>query len=50
MQEYSGKSEVLTTNVVTIKESKEFKKIIEYITKNQPTEVPITANPIIENT
>jgi hypothetical protein len=34
VQEFTGKSEVLTTNVATIKESKEFKKITDYISKN----------------
>jgi hypothetical protein len=50
VQEFSGKSEVLTTNVATIKESRDFKKITDLITKNHPTEVPIIASPIIENT
>jgi hypothetical protein len=36
VQEFTGKSEVLTTNTATIKESKEFKKITEYISKNHP--------------
>ncbi len=50
VQEFTGKSEVLTTNVATIKESKEFKKITDYITKNHPDEAVLITAPVIENT
>lgn len=50
IQEFTGKSEILTTNVATIKESKDFKKITEYISKNHPAESAVIATPVIENT
>lgn len=50
VQEFTGKSEVLTTNVATIRESKEFKKITEYISKNHEAETALTAAPVIELT
>jgi hypothetical protein len=50
VQEFTGKSEILTTNVATIKESKEFKKITDYIVKNHPSEAPLISTPVIENT
>lgn len=50
VQEFTGKSSIVTTNVATIKESKEFKKISDLIVKNHPTESALITSPLIETT
>lgn len=50
VQEFTGKSSILTTNVATIKESKEFKRISDMIVKNHPTESALITSPLLETT
>lgn len=50
MQDFTGKSQIQTNNVATIKESKEFKKITDFISKNHPDDAGLLTTPIVETT
>lgn len=50
VQEYTGKTEVTTSNIATITETKEYKKITEFINKNHPESTNLISSPVMEST
>ena len=46
----SGVTKVVTTNVETIKESKEYQQITDFLIKNHPEEDITVAEPVVEKT
>ena len=50
VQEYTGKTEVTTSNIATITETKEYKKITDFINKNHPEAIKVISSPVIETT
>jgi hypothetical protein len=50
VQEYTGKTEVTTSNIATITETKEYKKITDFISKNHPESIKVIASPVMETT
>lgn len=50
VQEYTGKTEVTTSNIATITETKEYKKITDFINKNHPESISVISSPVMETT
>lgn len=47
VQEYTGKTEVTTSNIATITETKEYKKITDFINKNHPESIKVISSPVM---
>lgn len=47
VQEYTGKTEVTTSNIATITETKDYKKIADFINKNHPESIKVISSPVM---
>lgn len=47
VQEYTGKTEVTTSNIATITETKDYKKITDFINKNHPESIKVISSPVM---